>query len=65
MEEFNEQCINEKFNPLFINLVPAEEASYYFLQDGACPHTATETIQALHGVFGELKADYRIISKKK
>jgi hypothetical protein len=38
----------------FINLAPAEERFSYFMQDSMTPHTAKETIGALHGVFGEL-----------
>jgi hypothetical protein len=37
--------------------------SSYFMQDGATPHTANETIPALGGVFGELKGEDRNISK--
>jgi hypothetical protein len=33
------------------------------MQDGAIPHTAKETIQALHGVFAKLNVHDKIISK--
>jgi hypothetical protein len=33
------------------------------MQDGASPHTAKEIVWALHGGFGELNADSRIIGK--
>jgi hypothetical protein len=33
------------------------------MQDGTTPNTAKETIQALHGVFGEFNVKDRIISK--
>jgi hypothetical protein len=54
---------NEILNPFFVNLAPAEERFDYFMQDGATPHTAKETIPALRGVFGEINREDRIISK--
>jgi hypothetical protein len=44
-------------------LAPAGERIGYFMQNGVTPHTAKETIWALHGVFSELNGDYRLISK--
>jgi hypothetical protein len=45
-----ERCMNEILNPLFVNVAPAEERFGYFMQDGASPHTAKESIRALRGV---------------
>ncbi|PNF15704.1 hypothetical protein B7P43_G12455 [Cryptotermes secundus] len=58
-----QRYINEILNQFFVNLAPAEERFGYFMQDGATPHTAKETIRALRGVFGELNGDDRIVSK--
>jgi hypothetical protein len=44
-------------------LATAEERFGYFMQDGATPHTAKETIRALSGVFGEINGEDTIISK--
>jgi hypothetical protein len=45
-----QRYINEILNPFFVNLAPAEERFGHFMQDGATPHTAKETIQAVRGV---------------
>jgi hypothetical protein len=58
-----QQFYNEILNPLFVNYAPAEERFGYFMQDGATPHTAKETIRDLRGVFGEINGEEIIISK--
>jgi hypothetical protein len=57
-----ERYIKETLNPFFIDFAPAEERFCYFMQDGASPHTATETILALGSMFGEFNGKDRIIS---
>jgi hypothetical protein len=44
-------------------LAPAEERFGYFMQDGATPHTANKTIQALHGVFRELMGKIELLAR--
>jgi hypothetical protein len=58
----SQQYINEILSPFFVNLAPDEERFGYFMQDGATPHIANKTIEALCSVFGELNED-RIISE--
>jgi hypothetical protein len=58
-----EQYINEILNQFFVNLAPAEERVVNFMQDGANPLTAMETILALPGVFGEFNGEDRILIK--
>jgi hypothetical protein len=59
----SQRYINEILNPFFVNLAPAEERFSYFIQDGATPHTAKESIRALRGAFGEINGEDRISSK--
>jgi hypothetical protein len=44
-------------------LAHAEERFVYFIQDGATPHTAKESLQALRGMYVEINGEDRIISK--
>jgi hypothetical protein len=44
--------MNEIIN--FSLILHAEERFGSFMQDGATPHTAQETIRVLRGVFGEI-----------
>jgi hypothetical protein len=58
-----QRYVNEILNPFFVNLAPAEERFGYFMQAVMTQNTATETIRALRGVFGEINGQDRIISK--
>jgi hypothetical protein len=55
--------INEILNTFFSNLAPAEYRISYFMQEGATPHTAKETIRELRGAFGEINGEDMIIRK--
>jgi hypothetical protein len=46
-----QRCSNEILNQFFVNLAPGEERFGYFMQDGATPHTANETVRDYAGCF--------------
>jgi hypothetical protein len=58
-----QRYINEILNPFFVNLAPAEGPFGYYTQDGATPHTAKGTIQALCGVFGKINGEDRLLER--
>jgi hypothetical protein len=58
-----QRSINEILNPFFVNLATAEEKFGYFMQRSATPHTANETIPALHSVFRELMGRTELLAR--